>query len=284
MADEKKVKLNGYHIVPHEISVLDKKTYKKYIMKKKLTIASAFLEVVNDFYMGNKVSYSYYSKKWGWHRAVIKEFLNHIGFDIPTVKNQFDVSYLTLVKPKKSANFDESILGIANKIFDKHFDKHNSENLTSKPHIKSDTYEDFCQAQQDDFDKHSDKINIRINKSNSGYNNQVEELFNYYHEKTNAYKHNSNQAKKNIKKLLKTYKLDTLKKCIDNYSLDIQQNQTERKFIIRCANFFGEKASFIDYLPENYQPSKSVVNKEEDKSLKKLLEFERKRKAGELNA
>jgi len=76
--------------------------------------------------------------------------------------------------------------------------------LTRKDTVNLDSYENFCPEDRPEVDQKSELNKIKeLNKRNSGYNNQVEELFNYYHEKTNAYKHNSNQAKKNIKKLLK---------------------------------------------------------------------------------
>ena len=248
--------MQGFHKIPHQISILDRKTYRKYVMKNKVTIASAFLEVLNDFFMKNQTSYNHYSKSWGWHRTIIKEFMNHIGFDIPTVKNQYHISCITLIKPKKSKKFDESILGIANKVFDKHFAKHNSKDLTSKDIINSNSYNNFCQTQQDNFAKHSDN-----NKIKELTYNTFKEIFSMYEKVNNILKKQGRgTSKSNIKycfkiylKKLKNIPINDLSKAVNNFLADkiVNTNHPIPMFCSLLYNFAEGKYDFESYLTMN---------------------------------
>lgn len=68
------------------------------------------------------------------------------------------------------------------------------------------------------------------------------------------------RSKKNIAtRLGQGYSWKNLKAAIDNYALEVREVDTQRKYIIQAQNFFGQKASFKDYLPSAFKrpPSKA---------------------------
>ncbi len=224
MGNEKKVKLNGYHIVPHEISILDRRTSKKFIQKKKMTIASAFLEVINDYYMQNDVSYNIYYKKWRWHWREVKEFLNHIGLTIETKKNQYSFNQLKLSNPKKSSKYPDEIVGIVHKIFGEPFGE------ALEKHLENNK-------------KEEEFINRRIHT-----NREFQKFWNFY---LNWTKNNPTLAVSDI----------SVKKAKNNYHALIEEEiltpeeilQLTKKYLLKCQVFQSKAKSPANFLDELFE-------------------------------
>jgi len=55
---------------------------------------------------------------------------------------------------------------------------------------------------------------------------------------------------------LKTYSMDDLLQAVKNYRSTL--DNTELKYITIPQNFFGQKAVFLDYLPENFSTAPAI--------------------------
>jgi hypothetical protein len=96
---------------------------------------------------------------------------------------------------------------------------------------------------------------VTINKKDKNVKN-VKNIYTHYNSEINSLRKTSMRAKTNIKHYLKKYSFDVLIKSIDNYKTTL--NGTDPQYRKDPANFFGKTDKyFIDYLPENFKPTKS---------------------------
>ena len=128
--------MSGYHRIPHEISQYDYKQWRRLSKTGKMSIASIWSMLCNDYYMRNEVSYRYYEKRTGWDKKLIKKFLNHIGLNIDTKPNIKKMNKLKLCEPIKKDEFPDNIVGI----FKENFSPETSPEEHQKNDLKTDSY------------------------------------------------------------------------------------------------------------------------------------------------
>ena len=127
MADEKKNELKGYHIIPHCLKEYHKKTKRRLIYKGKETVLDAFIDLLDDYNFKKETSYNDYEKKWNWRFSDVKQFINHLGFEITTNKGIKKKETLTIITPIKSKKYPDELLGLAKQIIKEKVYKKNYE-------------------------------------------------------------------------------------------------------------------------------------------------------------
>jgi hypothetical protein len=142
------------------------------------------------------------------------------------------------------------------------------------------------EKEEEKEDNNNNNNNNKLKKSNSKTDDYSDEYLNLY----NSYpKHEGKrQGFINYSKRLKTHNSVLLSKSVLNYKKQIDESETENKYIIKISNFFGEKASFEDYLDDNFKlrlkSKKKNINKNKfhnfDDNKKSYTETELMKKLG----